>query len=144
VSEHSDSQRDTQKLKMVNVSVTPVAREMDKATMIEKGHSRNLPLYLSRDEVTNWPGSLRFRVSYQRKGRHNIAGSRTTVYFTGPEGKRWYGVQYGEFTQIVHCRRMAARAGRPRMLNIRLTSYIHTRPGTLPAPGSFAEMETSS
>jgi hypothetical protein len=75
----------------------------DKAAMIEDGKAT---LYLAKNEVTNWPGSLRFAVSYTRKGRHNIAGSRHDVWFTGPDGKRWHGVQFGENTQLCHCRRI--------------------------------------
>ena len=79
---------------------------IDKASMIEHGHSKHLPLYLSNREVTNWPGSLRFKVYFQKEGRHNIAGRRLDVYFTGPEGARWHGTLYGEWTQVVHCKRM--------------------------------------
>lgn len=66
-------------------------------------------------EVVDWPGTLRFKVNGISKGRHNIAGTRYDVWFTGPatDGSntaRWYGVQYGEMTQIVHCRRLKAVA----------------------------------
>ena len=87
----------------------------DKARMIETGKAT---LYLSRSisaewpdkgkevwTVGNWPGSLKLRTGSPRKGRHNIAGSRYDVWFTGPDGKDWHGVQYGENTQICHCRR---------------------------------------
>lgn len=61
-----------------------------------------------RYEVINWPGSLRFsvRISDIRHGRHNIAGTRTDVWFLGPDGATWHGVNYGENTDIVHCRRV--------------------------------------
>jgi len=86
----------------------------DRQTMIDTGHSRNLPLYLVTKpdsagtpiwEVTNWPGSLRFRVSGMRKGKHNIARTRYDIWFNGPDGFEWHGVQIGEWTQIVNCRR---------------------------------------
>lgn len=77
----------------------------DRASMIEDGRAT---LYLTKDgdryKVSNWPGSLRFDVDYVRKGRHNIAGCRYDVWFTGPDGRNWHGVQYGEQTQILHCR----------------------------------------
>jgi hypothetical protein len=57
-------------------------------------------------DVTNWPGTLRFRTGPVRRGRHNMAGTRYDVWFTGPDGKEWHGVQYGENTQIVHCKRV--------------------------------------
>lgn len=56
--------------------------------------------------VKNWPGSLSFPVRHMRKGRHNMARSRYDVWFTGPDGTEWHGVQYGENTQILHCRRV--------------------------------------
>lgn len=57
-------------------------------------------------EVTNWPGTLRFPVVDITKGRHNLAGVRYNVYFNDHLGRPWYGVQYGDMTQVVHCRRV--------------------------------------
>lgn len=57
-------------------------------------------------EATNWPGSLRFRVGHPRKGRHNMARVRYDVWFAGPDGKSWHGAQFGDNTQILHCRRV--------------------------------------
>lgn len=76
----------------------------DRADMDETGRAT---LYLTHDDavVTNWPGTLRFIVRRIRKGRHNIAGTRYDVWFT--VGNRiWHGVQYGDNTQIVHCKRL--------------------------------------
>ncbi len=68
-------------------------------------------LYLVRDGpdwiVTDWPGKLRFPVGVSKTGRHNMAGSRIDVWFHGPDGRTWWGVQYGENTQVIHCRRTA-------------------------------------
>ena len=61
----------------------------------------NGALYLS-----NWPGTLRINLGAVKKGRHNIAGVRYDVWFDGPDGKEWHGVQYGDLTQICHCRRI--------------------------------------
>jgi hypothetical protein len=55
--------------------------------------------------VSNWPGTLKMR-AYVRKGRHNIARTRYDAWFTGPDGAKWHGVQYGENTQVVRCRRL--------------------------------------
>lgn len=65
-----------------------------------------ITLYLAKDEVTNWPGSLRIPVRAQRIGRHNMAGKRYDVWFRFA-GKQWHGVQYGDNTQICHCRATA-------------------------------------
>ena len=56
--------------------------------------------------VTNWPGTYKTHCTYHKKGRHNMAGSRYDVWFTGPDGLPWWGVQYGENTQICHCKRI--------------------------------------
>ncbi len=56
--------------------------------------------------VTNWPGTLKFVCGRVHVGRHNIAGKRYDVWFTGPEGATWHGVQYGDNTQIAHCKRV--------------------------------------
>ena len=55
-------------------------------------------------EVKNWPGSLKFK-AYVKKGSHNIARTRYDAWFTVND-KRWHGVQYGENTQIIHCKRV--------------------------------------
>lgn len=62
-------------------------------------------LYLTGNELTNWPGSLRIPVRAKSRGRHNIAGSRTDVWFTFG-GHGWHGVQYGDNTQLAHCKRL--------------------------------------
>jgi hypothetical protein len=85
------------------------AAVLDKQSMIENGNDNGVPLYLTKDEkgwkVGNWPGSLTFRCGVPIKKRHNIARTRYDVWFTGPDGKDWHGAQYGENTQIVHCKR---------------------------------------
>ena len=77
--------------------------------LIEREHS---PLAMGGDRsghaVTNWPGSLEFFTGPVRKGRHNIAGTRYDAWFTGPDGKTWHAVQYGQNTQIAHCKRLKA------------------------------------
>jgi len=93
--------------------------ERDKKTMTEES---SITIYLSYDKagyggfhkafgewfkgrVTNWPGSLEIKASIH-KGRHNVSTTRYDCWFIGPDGKTWYGVQYGEFTQVVHCRKL--------------------------------------
>lgn len=90
--------------------------EQDKQWMVEHGR---IALYLTCEpaskartpsgrktagEVTNWPGTLRFKC-HTRYGRHNIAGVRYDVWFNGPDGYEWHGVTYGNYTQVCHCRR---------------------------------------
>lgn len=71
-----------------------------------------ITLYLSTNEkgepvLTNWPGTLRIPVMAVKKGKHNIAGSQYNVRFTF-HGKRWYGRQYGEMTQLCRCKPYAS------------------------------------
>jgi hypothetical protein len=58
-----------------------------------------------RLKLTNWPSSLVFGVADMRTGRHNLTGKRYDVWFHGPDGYMWHGVQFGDNTQICHCRR---------------------------------------
>lgn len=82
--------------------------ERDRADMRETGKAM---LYLTMrgdttlHELINWPGSLRIPVWYIRKGRHNMAGVRYDFQFMF-EGQKWHGTQYGDNTQIAHCKRM--------------------------------------
>lgn len=85
--------------------------ETGKATLyltmeVSDGATR-LGLPVKVNTVTNWPGSLKFRTGEARKGHHNIARTRYDVWFRGPDGKDWHGVQYGDNTQICHCHRLA-------------------------------------
>lgn len=75
----------------------------DRADMIATGRAC---LYLSDGKVTNWPGSLSFAVGPVRTGRHNMARRRYDFDFVGPDGARWHGTQYGDNTQVAHCRRL--------------------------------------
>jgi hypothetical protein len=90
--------------------------EGDKKYMREHG---KIDLYLTfkedengikRARITNWPASLVISsangncVTF-RRGNHNIARTRCDVWFVF-EGENWHGTQYGEWTEIVHCKRV--------------------------------------
>lgn len=64
-----------------------------------------ITLYLWKSNVTNWPGSLSFPLLSVRVGKHNIARSQRSVLFVGPDGFVWSGRQYGENSDLCHCRR---------------------------------------
>jgi hypothetical protein len=76
--------------------------ELDKADMLKNGRMR---LYLHEQFVTNWPGTLQFEVIDSSIGRHNMASTRTDVWFI-VDGKEWHGAQYGKFSEICNCRRL--------------------------------------
>lgn len=86
----------------------------DRLAMIETGKAT---LYLVTEtdsgqrhyrSVTNWSGSLRFDGVNFQVGRHNIARRRYDLDFRGPDGHWWHGTQYGDNTQIMHCKRTKA------------------------------------
>lgn len=58
--------------------------------------------------VINWPSSLEIKCYYHNKGKHNMAGTRYDVWFKF-EGYVWHGVQYGENTQLCHCKKTKQR-----------------------------------
>lgn len=91
--------------------------ELDLARMTETGRA---VLYLKTTpdfqgatygdaKLTNWPGTVTLQGRF-RRGAHNIARYRYDVWFKGPDGVDWHGVQYGDNTQICHCKRMKGKA----------------------------------
>lgn len=87
------------------------AAEMERDDMFRTGKA---VLYLTQKpdgtgDVTNWTGHLGWRTGPIRKGRHNIAGTRYDVWFQAG-GYVWWGVQYGDDHQIVHCKRLKEAA----------------------------------
>lgn len=85
----------------------------DRASMIADGHSKRLPLYLTGEnhnmEVTNWPGTLRFRVMGYTVSRNNWGHRITRIWFNGPDGHVWYGFQVGDGNTVAHCKRTRER-----------------------------------
>ncbi len=83
--------------------------ERDRAEMKDRGR---ILLYLTKNQdgwtVSNWPGTLKFRAREHRTGRHNMAGIREDVWFIGPDGREWWGVNYGHNTQLCHCCQLKA------------------------------------
>lgn len=95
----------------------PCCAKVDKKWMMEKGR---IDLYLTLKKTTdidskyrlivsNWPNSLVFPCTEARYGRHNWGICRTDVWFDGPDGHIWHGVNYGDHTEIVHCKRTMKR-----------------------------------
>lgn len=75
-----------------------------------------ISLYLTRIEdglwyVTNWPGTMKLRVTYLNESETAGFGNgmqRRDVRFIGPDAKLWYGRNQGN-NQLVRCRRMKER-----------------------------------
>ncbi len=67
-------------------------------------------LYAGEGKLTNWPGTLTIPLPMgsTRVGRHNVARVRVDYWFTF-EGETWHGVRFGDSTDLVHCKRSAAR-----------------------------------
>lgn len=72
-------------------------------------HGR-IDLYWNGKMVTNWPGTLQIPPVAVRKGRHNMGGQQTTVYFRSSEGHPWSGRHTGNWGQILRCKRISERA----------------------------------
>lgn len=100
-----------------NVTCYECCAELDKQQMRDTG---KIILYLNCERwpevrrlglvnrgcggwVNNWPGTLKIPC-HTRCGKHNIAGTRYDVWFKF-EGYEWWGVCYGENTDIVHCKK---------------------------------------
>ena len=85
--------------------------EYDKKLIEECKPGDRFMLYLNYEKngkygssyVSNWCETLKF-ICGVREGRHNIARVRYDVWFTDHLGREWYGVTYGDDTQICHCR----------------------------------------
>ncbi len=89
----------------------PCCGKNDEAAMIRDGRA---VLYLvSRSparvewHVTNWPGTLDLETTERRYSKHGggFGAQRTDVWFTGPDGKPWHGVNQGD-NQVLRCRRV--------------------------------------
>jgi hypothetical protein len=56
--------------------------------------------------ASNWPGSLKLRIGGAvRHSQNNWGAHRVDVWFTGPDGRPWWGVNIGD-NQILRCRRI--------------------------------------
>lgn len=64
---------------------------------------RNLKVKIS---VSNWCGSLSYPVDLVRVGNGGIAKVRRDIYFTDHKGANWHGVQFGNESQLVYCKRL--------------------------------------
>lgn len=62
-------------------------------------------LYLSNGVVTNFPGTLKIKPYMARKGRHNMAKIRHTVYFNY-KGCHFIGVNYGSNSEVLHIKKL--------------------------------------
>lgn len=71
---------------------------------------KRITLYLTEKDgqhyVTNWPSTLSYKTGHVQVGRHNIAGKRYDVWFRDYQGKCWHGTQYGDNTQLCHCKQV--------------------------------------
>ena len=82
---------------------------------IDREELENLPIggkitqYLVKEGneyyISNWPGTLKIRIWHVKKGNHNIAGTRSDVWFCYATNL-FHGVQYGNCSQICHITRV--------------------------------------
>lgn len=67
--------------------------------------SGGINLTASEYVVSNWTGSLTMVTTKVQVGRHNMTGRRWDVWFRMNDQK-WWGVSYGNNTQLLHCKRI--------------------------------------
>lgn len=67
---------------------------------------RGRTIWHDKGTVSNWPGSLEFDTLRIKEGRHNIAGVRYDTWFQDHTGAWWWGVQFGDWTQVIHCKKL--------------------------------------
>jgi len=83
----------------------------DCCAIIDGEELANMPIggktiqYWNGKHITNWPGTLKIEPSYLRIGKHNIAGTRTSIWFEYA-GNKFYACQMGGFNQIARIRRI--------------------------------------
>lgn len=86
------------------------AKRDEQALMALSGKDK-ISLYLigknGQEEIINWPGTLRIKPRYVKRGRHNFAGSRRDVWFAY-KGKEFHGTQYGEMNEVCYIQAVAA------------------------------------
>jgi len=57
--------------------------------------------------VTNWPNSLQMAATVSIKPNgHNWGITRRDAWFTDANNNKWWGVQYGDNTEIIHCKKL--------------------------------------
>ena len=56
--------------------------------------------------VSNWCGSLSYSVELVRVGNGGMSKIRRDIYFTDHKGRVWHGVQFGNKSELVYCKRM--------------------------------------
>ena len=76
----------------------------EKKTTLYLTHTGELSSGYGDCTVANWPSSLRIQGRYS-VGRHNMAGKVYNVWFSYGL-KNWYGRQFGDNTQILHCKQV--------------------------------------
>ena len=84
----------------------------DESEMLQTGKAT---LYISGRTVTNWPGTLKLPATHVRTNRHSggFGSQRKDVWFTGPDGKQWHGINRGD-NDILRCKRLKTDSkGRP-------------------------------
>jgi hypothetical protein len=77
--------------------------------------------------LTNWPGTLSFTLQSgcMQTRRHNMAGKAYHVWFKGPDGADWHGVQYGDNTQLCHVKRLGPKVTEGQPGTVHDSTYIY-------------------
>ena len=80
---------------------------LDREAMNKLKPGQKYDLYLTKRGgkyfVSNWCDTLKYPVYTLSTGRHNMAGTRTDVWFKDGRKRWWHGVQYGDNSDICRC-----------------------------------------
>ena len=100
---------------LVGIDLEKLQSKINDLGKIDREELENLPIggkvtqYLVKEGneyfISNWPGTLKIRIWQIKKGNHNIAGTRSDVWFCYA-GHNFHGVQYGNHSQICHITRV--------------------------------------
>lgn len=75
----------------------------DKRNLSRYDHAE---LYLNdKQQITNWAGTLKISPSRIKKSHNTFGVKRLDIWFVA-NGDAWYGVKYGDSTEVVRCKKL--------------------------------------
>lgn len=76
--------------------------------MLAREHKHKTPTGV-KINVSNWCGSLSYPVDLVRVGNGGMMRVRRDIWFTDHNGDQWYGLQLGNASPLVYCRRIKGK-----------------------------------
>jgi len=79
--------------------------ENDSARLANSALGDRFTFYLTKEGITNWPGTFKVKAYYMQDSKHNWGLTRTDVWFRH-QGNHFHGYSIGHNTQILHVKRI--------------------------------------